>query len=163
METTCLYKVISGGQTGVDQAALRAAKSCGLLTGGYMPKGWLTLAGPKPEFQLKYRMVECSSPGYPARTYVNVKASHGTLRIAKNFDSPGELCTLKAIKRYQRPYFDVRACFKLSGYLDHAVESVINWLQHEQIGVLNVAGNTERTAPGIGEWAEKLLVGTFSK
>lgn len=43
-----LTKVISGGQTGVDQAALRAAKAARIPTGGYAPKGWLTEDGPAP-------------------------------------------------------------------------------------------------------------------
>jgi len=40
--------VVSGGQTGVDQAALRAARASGIATGGWAPKGWATEAGPAP-------------------------------------------------------------------------------------------------------------------
>jgi hypothetical protein len=43
-----IQRVISGGQTGVDQAALRAAKACGIPTGGWCPLGFLTEAGPMP-------------------------------------------------------------------------------------------------------------------
>ena len=40
--------VISGGQTGVDQAALRAARTAGIPTGGFAPLGWSTEDGPAP-------------------------------------------------------------------------------------------------------------------
>lgn len=41
-----IERVISGGQTGADQAALRAARACGIPTGGWAPRGWLTEDGP---------------------------------------------------------------------------------------------------------------------
>src|SRR5262249_6057013 len=44
-EPAMIGKVISGGQTGVDQVALRAAKACGIPTGGWAPKGWRTEDG----------------------------------------------------------------------------------------------------------------------
>ena len=43
-----LEPVISGGQTGADQAGLRAAQACGIPTGDQAPRGWLTEAGPAP-------------------------------------------------------------------------------------------------------------------
>lgn len=64
-------KVISGGQTGVDQAALRAARAAGLPTGGWACKGWVTEAGPAP-WLADFGLVECPWPGYPARTRWNV-------------------------------------------------------------------------------------------
>ena len=45
-----LDRIISGGQTGADQAGWRAARACGIPTGGAMPKGFLTEDGPRPEF-----------------------------------------------------------------------------------------------------------------
>jgi hypothetical protein len=49
-----LDKTISGGQTGADQAAWRAAKAHAIATGGWMPKGFLTEDGPRPEFAELY-------------------------------------------------------------------------------------------------------------
>jgi hypothetical protein len=37
-----IERVISGGQTGADQAGWRAARAAGIPTGGFMPKGFLT-------------------------------------------------------------------------------------------------------------------------
>ena len=49
-----ISKVVSGGQNGSDQAALRAAKELQIPTGGWMPKDWMTLDGPRPEFEELY-------------------------------------------------------------------------------------------------------------
>jgi Circularly permutated YpsA SLOG family len=61
-------RVITGGQTGADQAGLRAAKAFGIATGGFMPRGFLTEDGPRPDFSELYGAVECPDPGlYRAR------------------------------------------------------------------------------------------------
>lgn len=56
-----LDRVISGGQSGVDQAALRAARAAGIPTGGSMPRGFLTEDGPRPDFAELYGLVELDS------------------------------------------------------------------------------------------------------
>jgi len=115
-----------------------AARDCGLSTGGTAPKGYLTLNGPLPSLS-KLGLVEHKSPKYPPRTYTNIKESDGTIRLAYNFNSPGERCTLKAIQFYKKPYFDV----DLS---DPAfIFDVTKWIDDNQIKVLNVAGNAGKT------------------
>jgi hypothetical protein len=150
-----LEKVISGGQTGADQAGLRAAKQFDLATGGFMPRGWRTLRGPQPQFQAEYGMVEHHDPGYPARTESNVRASDGTIRFAKKWSSTGERCTLGAIKWINKPYIDVDIRKPLRA-LDVAI-----WLKDNNIRVVNIAGNAEETAPGVGEFTEQFLVDVF--
>lgn len=71
-------KVISGGQTGIDQIALEEAASLGIKTGGTACKGWYTETGPKPDLE-KYGLIQCSTPGYPARTRANVRNSNITI------------------------------------------------------------------------------------
>jgi len=138
-----LKKIISGGQTGTDVAALMAAEDVGYETGGYMPKGFLTQVGPKPEWGQRWNMTEHTSSKYPPRTYANVKESDGTLRIAYDFDSSGEIMTLQAIKKYKKPHMDVD--------LNHPrpIGEVVSWLKRFSIVTLNVAGNSERTYGGI--------------
>jgi hypothetical protein len=64
-----IERVISGGQTGVDQAGLRAARAAGIATGGFAPKGWLIESEdgrhnvPAP-WLAEYGLVECPEPGY---------------------------------------------------------------------------------------------------
>jgi protein-tyrosine-phosphatase len=153
METT--MKVISGGQNGVDQAAIRAAKECGLETGGWIPKGCRTLDGPRPDLILEYNMQEHNSFLYPPRTEANVKDSCGTIRFAKTFSSAGERCTLRCIKWHKRPYLDVH----LNNPIDK--EEVLSWIKKHDIKVLNIAGNSEETAPGIGDFVFEYLKDVF--
>jgi Circularly permutated YpsA SLOG family len=70
-----LTKVISGGQTGADQAGWRAAKAAGLETGGWMPLGFLTEEGPRPEFAELYGARETRTDHYPVRTEANAMES----------------------------------------------------------------------------------------
>lgn len=160
---SCLPKLvalISGGQTGVDIAALRAAAKLGLATGGYAPLGWRTSRGPRPTLGSEYGLVECWSASYPARTARNVFAACATLRIASDFDSSGEICTQKAIRRYKKRYFDVRTddVFYVNPRYMRCVPELIAFLMREEVRVLNVAGNSEETSPGIEAAAERFLV-----
>jgi hypothetical protein len=87
-----IERVISGGQTGVDQAALRAARAAGIPTGGWAARGWATEDGPAP-WLADFGLAECPEPGYPARTIANVCDSDGTLWVGTT-DSPGGQLTL---------------------------------------------------------------------
>ncbi len=140
-----LKRCISGGQTGADIAGVVAAKSIGLDYGGIMPHGYITTNGPHPEYAGLYNMREHVSPNYVPRTYDNVRDSNGTIRLAFNFFSPGEVCTLKAIKQYDRPHIDV----DLNSPRPH--QEVVDWILENNIEVLNVAGNSEKTHKGTGE------------
>jgi hypothetical protein len=53
-----LDEIVTGGQTGADQADWRVARAFGIPTGGSMPKGYLTEDGPRPEFAALYGAVE---------------------------------------------------------------------------------------------------------
>ena len=130
-----IEKVISGGQIGADQAGLEAATICKIPTGGHAPKNYLTKTGPNPILLKKYGLIE-SSGGYKIRTGENVKNSDGTIRLATNFNSPGEICTRNAIRYYKKPFFDV----DLNN--PKPVEEVVEWIFKNNIKVLNVAGNT---------------------
>jgi hypothetical protein len=152
-----LTKVISGGQNGVDQAALRAAKRVGLLTGGWAPRGYRTLDGPCLELRTQYGLLEHHSDKYPPRTELNVKESDGTLRIARHFGSAGEQCTLKFINKHSKPFMDVDV-IDLSPTV---MMKVAIWIEAWNIEILNVAGNSEATDPGIGNRACEFLVGVL--
>ena len=160
-----LKKIISGGQSGADLSGLIAAKSCGIPTGGTMPNGWRTLDGSKPEYAEQFGMVEHTAWSYVPRTFQNVKESSGTIRFAYNFESSGEKCTLKAIKQYERPYFDVKikdpAVFSVNE-LQHP-KNVAEWIVANKIEILNVAGNSEHTCSGIGKWVERFMIAVIAE
>ena len=131
--------IISGGQTGADEAGLEAAHVNGIKTGGYAPKNYKTSIGPNPQLlRDKYGLKEFHL-GYKERTWANVEAAQATVRLCVDFWSAGEICTLNAIKHYNRPYFDV--------YLPNPISvfDFVSWLNRYNISILNVAGNTQNT------------------
>jgi hypothetical protein len=150
-----LERVISGGQTGADHAALVAAKAAGIATGGWMPKGFRAQDGPRPEFADLYGIQEHTSERYPPRTALNVKNSDATLRFATRWDSPGEVLTNKLCERYGKPQLEVTP----GGAITTA--DVVEWLIANDVRVLNVAGNTERTSPGIEAFVTAFLAEVF--
>ena len=100
--------VCSGGQIGSDVAGLRAAKEVGFKTGGWLPKGCITLDGPRPDRIEEFGMQEHSESGYPPRTWRNVAETDATIRIATSFLTRGEICTKNAITHYNKPSLDIR-------------------------------------------------------
>jgi hypothetical protein len=174
-----ITKVISGGQTGVDQAALRAARATGLEIGGWCPPGRECETGVIPaEFPLKETERE-RSPGAPAvprsqRTEWNVRDSDGVLVIqatvtsrasetvrepadhaAKEGADSGTEWAMRCAKRFGRPLLvcDVSD--------PGAKEKIRQWLERFSIIVLSVGGPAESTCPGIGERAYRLLCAVF--
>lgn len=146
-------KVISGGQTGVDRGALRAAKAAGLATGGWMPRGWLTEEGPHPEYSELYGLQEQESADYPARTRRNIEKADATLILAGKMHSPGTRLTVQICERLGKPF----AVFDPATVM---VQDVLQWLPN--VAVLNVAGNRESKSPGIERWTERFLEELFA-
>jgi len=133
-----IKKVISGGQIGADAAGVITAAKFGIPTGGCMPKGYKTIDGTNPKFAKLYGLRESLSPSYAVRTEANVMEADGTIRFAISFKSPGEKCTLKAIKKHDKLYIDVDILNPISH------EEVVDWIHEHNIEVLNVAGNGNR-------------------
>ena len=166
-----LSAIVSGGQTGVDTAGLRVGRSLGLKTGGFAALGWRTLDGPMPSLGTDFGLTETGVADYAHRTAKNVFAADATIRIASDFCSPGERCTLKAIDRYKKPFLDIiikqdeHGIF-ISGAYEHAHNYFISnadlelryFLVRHNVKILNIAGNSEQTYPGIGKLAYDFLL-----
>jgi hypothetical protein len=150
-----LIQVISGGQTGADLGGLIAAKACGLATGGWMPKGFRTLDGPRPDLAREYGLQEHPSPHYPPRTRRNVQLSDATLRFARHWQTPGEQATLRYLVRHGKPFLDVDV-----GSPPPPAE-VADWLRVQNVRIINVAGNSERSVPGIEAFVVAYLTEVF--
>lgn len=151
-----LKKVISGGQTGADRGGVIAAKACGIQTGGCMPHGFKAQDGYHPEFAELYGMYEHPSGAYPPRTEENVINSNGTIRIATDFSSPGEVLTLKFIKKHYKEHLPIDP-------FTTTPEEVVYWLLSNKIEILNVAGNSEKTSPHIQEFTTMYLTDIFKR
>lgn len=159
-----LAVVRSGAQTGVDIAALRAAKALGIPTAGTMPLGWRTHNGPRPEYREDYGCDEHTSPEWAPRTRANVEAADVTLALAEHPNSPGERCTVKACADLRKPCYRVTMVRRDGALLpvDHEVDDAVTALRRLAVVrgkpiALNVAGNSERTASGIEAAAEPVL------
>ena len=159
-----LRKVISGGQTGVDQAALRAAKDCGLEIGGWCPPGRECEGGVVPaEFPLKETPQE-RSPDAPdvarsQRTEWNVRDSDGTLVILAGDAAidPGTAWAIECARRFDKPIF----VFRIDDL--NAQTTIRQWLDASPIQTLSVGGPSELTAVGIGERVYALLCAVFEE
>ena len=94
-------KIVSGGQTGADQAALDVALERGLKVGGWVPKGRLAEDGPIPE---RYSgLVETQSSDPAVRTSLNVRDSDATLIVSHGPLTGGSLLTLEEARRWRKP------------------------------------------------------------
>jgi hypothetical protein len=157
-------KVIAGGQTGVDQAALRAARECGRAIGGWCPPGRECESGVIPlEFPLQETERDRSpdAPSIPRsqRTEWNVRDSDATLVLrSATEDRQGDAGADWAVRCATRDNKPLFIC-ELSD--PDALEKIQQWLGAEAIDILNIAGPSEGTSPGIGERAYALLRRVF--
>lgn len=119
-------KIISGGQTGIDSYALDIAKEFNITTGGTACKGWLTEDGPRPDLA-NYGLVQCSEPGYPARTLANIVNSTLTIIIAGPKLGPGSKLTVKLCKEYNVPYLINPNPAEVSSIISRQTNPVINF------------------------------------
>lgn len=135
-------KIISGGQTGVDRAALDAARELGLECGGWCPRGRKCEFGTIPA---EYPLKETPLPSYEQRTEWNVRDSDGTLVVVAGRPRPGSGTdyTLRLAEELGRPTLVVDPGDGRAG------EAVRSWIADHAIRVLNVAGPRESQSPGI--------------
>ena len=137
-------KIISGGQTGADRAALDVALSLGYEIGGWVPRGRKAEGGPIPE---RYTgLVETESDKYPPRTKLNVQDSDATLMLSYGEPSTGTALTVRIAESLDKPHL-VLNLDQLS--ISEAVTRVSSWLSDINPSVLNVAGSRASTEPRI--------------
>jgi predicted Rossmann-fold nucleotide-binding protein len=148
----CLEKIISGGQTGVNRAALDVAMELGIPCGGWCPKRRRAEDGRIP---VRYHLKETTSTNYPVRTEMNVSDSDGTLILTWGSPTGSTATTLKLAKKFKKPYLVV----DLSK--NHDPLFVIEWAKTNKIKVLNVAGPRESKTAGIHEMAVEFLWKVF--
>lgn len=142
-------RVISGGQTGVDRAALDAALALGLERGGWCPHGRRAEDGCIPS---GYPLVEIASRAYPQRTERNILEADATLIVTSGAPAGGTALTLTLAGRLGRPHrvVDLDA--------GEPAARITAWLDEVAPVTLNVAGPRESAVPGIHERARRYLL-----
>jgi len=143
-----LEKIISGGQTGVDRAALDVASDLGLSIGGWAPKGRRAEDGLIPE---RYTLKETPSREYEQRTEWNVRDSDATLVLTTSKPEGGTLNTLELAHKLEKPVFVVDLLKPRN------LASVQYWLEYGRVKTLNVAGPRESKVPGIRAMAMEFM------
>jgi hypothetical protein len=155
-EGNMLTRVVSGGQSGVDLAALDAAKELGIATGGWLPRGMLTEDGPRPEYAELYGMLEMETKSYPDRTKANVRDSDATLIVVRTKPlTGGTKLTRDTAGNFGKLWLAVD--------IDHPeakgwTKTVRDWIDFNKILTLNVAGPRESKLPGIYADAKAFLL-----
>lgn len=156
MPSWSLTKIISGGQTGVDRAALDWAISRAVEHGGWCPHGRLAQDGPLPG---RYLLRETQSTGYSQRTRLNIEEADATLLVHFGTLMGGSELTQRLAIKLAKPL----ALFDTGQAWSDQIESTQAWLSSNSISVLNIAGPSEERHPGIYETTLKVLDQLFSK
>lgn len=158
-----IKKIISGGQTGVDQAALKAGLDLGYPVGGWCPPGRLCENGTIPgEYPLKETEKDRSdlAPDVPRsrRTEFNVRYSDATLifRPQGLNNDPGTEYNIRFAEIYNKPFLII------DPYAADIRSTITDWLTSKHIDTLNIAGPSEKKLPGINKKVYEILLEILS-
>ena len=144
-------KIVSGGQTGVDRAALDVALQHGIDCGGWCPAGRLDEFGRIPDH---YPVQELDAGGFTERTLQNVKDSDGTIIIYTGDLGGGTAQTLQFCGQLKRPCLSIDAS---NVSADRAAELIRDFIRDHEIKVLNLAGPRQSEWPNGYDYAFRAL------
>ena len=145
-------RVVTGGEAGAEQGAWAAARRAGIATGGYMPRGFRTEAGPAPRLGQLYGAVE-----FPFDDARRLRANVRRADALAWFGDPETAEAREAFaacREASRPFLVVDVGFTPPG-------SVAGWLEVFQVAVLVVSGDRESRRPGVGALVESSLGRAF--
>ncbi len=150
-----IERIVTGGQTGVDQAALEVASELGIEFGGWCPKGG------RDENNVsileRFALQEATTSDPDERTKLNIRDSDGTLIIVPTFPLPdtirdGTLLTIEEAKRTGKPHLIIALDER-----EAAVDTIRSWVDENNIHTLNIGGPRESNSPGVYEDTCELL------
>jgi len=146
----CLIeKIVSGGQTGADRAALDWAIENGIPHGGWCPKGRLAEDGPIPGC---YDLTETPSAGYPQRTEWNARDSDGTAIFSIGHKlTGGSRATVEFATKHKKPLIHI--CRED----ENPASKVLHFIRSNGIRILNVAGPRASKEPEVGEFVKRVF------
>ncbi len=144
-----IKKIVSGGQTGVDRAALDSAIAQNIPHGGWCPKGRKAEDG---IISSHYQLTETPTVEYEERTKLNVRDSDGTLILVKVPPIGGTLLTIEEAMKINKPLlvFDISK--------EKNIKIIVDWIKKHDIKILNIAGPRESQTNGIYDCSKNLLL-----
>lgn len=145
---------MSGGQTGVDRAALDWAVKNGVDHAGWCPAGRIAADG---VLDRGYQLTETESSGYRQRTKRNVHDSDATLIIYRGSLEGGSQLTQRFAEKQHKPHF----MLNLDAPLEDSLARCRSWLARHNPTRLNLAGPSEARCPSIYQDTVKLLNALF--
>jgi len=149
-----LKKIVSGGQTGVDRAALDGAMEVNFSVGGWCPKERIAEDG---KIDTKYPLIETNSQNYTIRTEKNVIDSDGTLVFINKELEGGTLNTVKYCEKHKKPVKVVDT------NKDFDISSILNWIKENDIATLNIAGPRASKQPKIYNKVKPIIKDLLNK
>ena len=151
------FKVISGGQTGIDILGVKLAKEYGLPTGGTIgmyPNGKYVIEADDAIDRSQFGFTTTDNTYYPYRTSQNVQNSDGTIYFKTDDDSRGYQATRREAMKYHKPFLENPA----------SVDDAYKFITDNNIKTLNIAGNRGSKLPSeLRLSTEELLRALFSK
>ncbi len=144
--------IVSGGQTGVDRAALDVALELGIACGGWCPQGRRAEDGVIPA---RYPLRETEAAQYNVRTRRNARDSDGTLILNQGTLEGGTAYTRQVAAEYEKP------CLLVDLDATSEPRGAIEWIHEHGIRTLNVAGPRESKRPGVYAQARVYLYRLF--
>jgi len=146
-------KIVSGGQTGADRAALDWALARGIECGGWCSKGRKAEDGP---ISRKYPLIETPSVDYAQRTEWNVRDTGGTVIFSIQPElTGGSKKTVEFAVKHNKP------CLHLHSRQSDAAQALRDFVADNKILTLNVAGPRASEEPAVGEFVKSGLAEAF--
>jgi hypothetical protein len=146
-------KIVSGGQTGADRAALDWALAHNLSSGGWCPKGRKAEDGPIDQ---KYPLKETPSASYIQTTEWNVRDSDATILFSiEPTLTGGSLKTMEFARKRKKPRLHLHP-----GIADPEGK-LRAFLQENSVKILNVAGPRASKEPEVVQFVTLVLDKAF--
>ena len=145
-------RIVSGGQTGADRAALDAAMEMGIECGGWVPLGRLAEDGTIPDRYPNLREAGSSDPA--VRTECNVRDADATVVFSHGPPVGGTALTERLARGFGRPFL----CLDLDRLTEsRAAAELRQWLSEQRPGILNIAGARQSEDPRIYDAVKRVL------